>query len=374
MNNDTNMKQHLSGYIDTEGKNRSEFDDVQHPQGGIVLMDGSQLECYPKEVPIEDFTPDEVRLDISGQYLSMSNKPRRSEPTDEEKEHLRKLFLDNAFYLLVHRERILSDSRMFLTPVAVQSGLAYTGTGVFRNPTVGVYLEWWMNCAGAMRTYNDGERSLVYRLAGSPLSGSNSCSEVLESGESRKVVVSSFIDCWSPFMKINIRYTEAKFNYQCYTLQQLLDILHQEDNGGSDYSHNIDIAFMQHEIISLNKKVEKLDHRSKDLNKKYVNTLMRLYDEKVREYYKEYETLKFNSETEIADLKEQKRNLKASLRSGKIDNVTYQRTLMPLNKRIGDIEFELSNYRYRRLQETFPGEEDITFDMISSYISKPKEQ
>ena len=374
MNNDTNMKQHLSGYIDTEGKNRSEFDDVQHPQGGIVLMDGRQLECYPKEVPIEDFTPDEVRLDISGQYLSMSNKPRRPEPTDEEKEQLRKLFLDNAFYLLAHRERILSDSRMFLTPVAVQSGLAYTGTGGFRNPTVGVYLEWWMNCAGAMRTYNDGERSLVYCLAGSPLSGSNSCSEVLESGESRKVVVGSFIDCWSPFMKINTRYTEAKFNYQCYTLQQLLDILHQEDNGGSDYSHNIDIAFMQHEIISLNKEVEKLDHRSKDLNKKYVNTLMRLYDEKVREYYKEYETLKFNSETEIADLKEQKRNLKASLRSGKIDNVTYQRTLMPLNKRIGDIEFELSNYRYRQLQESFPGEEDITFDMISSYISKPKEQ
>ena len=101
---------------------------------------------------------------------------------------------------------------------------------------------------------------------------------------------------------------------------------------------------------------------------------MRLYDEKVREYYKEYETLKSNSETEIADLKEQKRNLKASLRSGKIDNVTYQRTLMPLNKRIGDIEFELSNYRYRQLQETFPGEEDITFDMISSYISKLKEQ
>lgn len=372
MNNDTKMKQHLSGYIDTDGKNHSEFDDSQHPQGGIILMDGRKLECYPKETPIENFTLDEVRLDTTGQYLFMRNKLRQPEPTDEEKEQLRKLFIDNAFYLLAHSERILNDSRMFLTPVAVQSGLAYTGTGGFRNPTVGVYIEWWMNCAGAMRTNNDGERSLVYRLAGSPLSGSNNCSEVLENSESRKVVINSFISCWSSFIKINTRYTEAKHNYQSYSLQQLLDILHNEDNEDSSYSHNIDIAFMQHDIISLNNRVEELNQRSQNLYKKYANTLMRLYDEKVREYYNKYEILKANSHIEIAKLKEQKRNLKASLKSGNIDNVTYQRSLMPLNKRIRDIEYELSTYRYEHLRDTFPGEDDISFDMICSYIKNHK--
>ena len=384
MNNDINKKQNLTGDIDTKGKNCSAFDDPQHPQDKIILMDGRQLECYPKEAPIEDFTPDEMRLDTTGQYLTVRNRPRQPEPIDEGKEQLRNLFLDNAFYLLAHYERILSDSRMFLTPVAVQSGLAYTGTGGFTNPTVGVYLEWWMNCAEAMRSYSDGGRSLVYRLAGSPLSGMNSCSEVLENGESRKVVVSSFGRCWGPFTKINKRYTEAKYSYQCYSLQQLLDILHHEDNEGSyDYSHNIEIAFMLHHIKSLNNWIEKLNRRIEELNQKdqnlyekYANTLMRLYDEKVREFYKGYEILKSNSQAEIAILKEQRRNLKASFKSGKLNNVAYQQSLTPLNKRISNIGFELEKYKYLHLHDTFPEEHDITFNMIEDYMiaDKTKEQ
>lgn len=367
MNNEKNQQQ--SGYIDCNGNNLTQVADPQHTQDKIILMDGRELECYPKETAKGDFVSDEVQLDTTGQYLAVGKKTLPIKQTGEDKRQLEKQFIDNAFYLLAHRERILSDSRMFLTPVAVQSGLAYTGTSGFRNPTVGVYLEWWATCDGAMRVDEDGERSLIYHLAGSPLSGMNSCSEVLENGVSRGVKVTSFSSYWPSFIKVNKRYTDAKHECQCYSLQQLLDILHDEDRGECDFSQVVNTIFMQHEIDTLKKRVEVLSQESQMWHKLYSNAIMKLYDDKARDYYKEYEILKSDSQAEINSLREQKRNLKACLKRGEIDNITYQRTIMPINKRIKDIDFNLREFRYERLRETFPDEEFISFSMIERYIN-----
>jgi len=32
---------------------------------------------------------------------------------------------------------------MFLCPIYMQSGLAYTGSSGFEKPTLGIYIEWW---------------------------------------------------------------------------------------------------------------------------------------------------------------------------------------------------------------------------------------
>lgn len=207
-------------------------------ENSITLMNGTVLECFPKESQPCDIEPDKMQLDATGKYLSIGNKkPYKGKekapiaPT-EELEQQKKLFTDNAFYLLAHSERIMRDSRMFLAPVAVHNGLAYTGTSGFRNPTIGIYLEWWNECARALRTDDEGNRSLVFYLSGSPLSGANCCAEVYEDGRIESVSVPSFIDHWRPFMAINQRYTEAKHMHQAYTLQQVLDILHAEDSEG----------------------------------------------------------------------------------------------------------------------------------------------
>lgn len=205
----------------------------------ITLMNGAVLECFPKESQPCDIEPDKMQLDATGKYLSIGNKkPYKGKekapiaPTEEMEQQQKKLFTDNAFYLLAHSERIMRDSRMFLAPVAVHNGLAYTGTSGFRNPTIGIYLEWWNECARALRTDDEGNRSLVFYLSGSPLSGANCCAEVYEDGRIESVSVHSFIDHWRPFMAINQRYTEAKHMHQAYTLQQVLDILHAEDSEG----------------------------------------------------------------------------------------------------------------------------------------------
>lgn len=208
-------------------------------ENSITLMNGAVLECFPKESQPCDIEPNKMQLDATGKYLSIDNKKpykrkakAQIDPTEELEQQQKKLFTDNAFYLLAHSERIMRDSRMFLAPVAVHNGLAYTGTSGFRNPTIGIYLEWWNECARTLRTDDEGNRSLIFHLAGSPLSGSNCCAEVYEDGRIESVSVRSFIDFWPPFMAINQRYTEAKNMHQAYTLQQVLDILHAEDSEG----------------------------------------------------------------------------------------------------------------------------------------------
>lgn len=208
-------------------------------ENSITLMNGAVLECFPKESQPCDIEPNKMQLDATSKYLSIGNKKpykRKAkapiDPTEELEQQQKKLFTDNAFYLLAHSERIMRDSRMFLAPVAVHNGLAYTGTSGFRNPTIGIYLEWWNECARTLRTDDEGNRSLIFHLAGSPLSGSNCCAEVYEDGRIESVSVRSFIDFWPPFMAINQRYTEAKDMHQAYTLQQVLDILHAEDSEG----------------------------------------------------------------------------------------------------------------------------------------------
>lgn len=241
------------------------YSNTEQPKNSITLMNDAVLECIPKESHQGDFVPDKMKLDATGTYLSLGNKPCKPQPrTSEEFERQKKLFTDNAFYLLAHQERIMRDSRMFLAPVAVQNGLAYTGTSGFNAPTLGIYLEWWNECSMALRVDKENRRSLVFHLAGSPLSGANHCAEVYEDGRTESVQVSSFISHWRPFAAINTRYDEAKHMYQAYTLEQVLEILHSEDGERWDYSAEIKERFMLSEINEWKKKVERLTKESEN--------------------------------------------------------------------------------------------------------------
>jgi hypothetical protein len=93
-----------------------------------------------------------------------------------------------------------------------------------------VYLEWWTHCDGALMMDEDGVRSLVYRLAGSPLSGANRCMAVREDGKEEIVSLRPFSDYWRSFMKINQRYSDAKSRYEAYSLRQVIVLLKNESS------------------------------------------------------------------------------------------------------------------------------------------------
>ena len=352
-------------------ENNDKREKVEFPEGKIVLLDGTGLECLPKaDVVISDVESDQLAFDTTGQYFSIGNKKATHQlPIDELKEAQKDLFVNNAFYLLAHKDRILSDSRMFLCPIAIQCGLAYTGTSGFRNPTLGVYIEWWLNCQGAMRIDKKGRKSLVYHLAGSPLSGANKCSEVWEDGKTSIMSLSSFGRHWGPFTNINTRYTDAKARYQAYTLEQVLDILHQEDGGDVDCAHIIETQFLKNEINKLNEQVSRLKKDRDEWCQRYYDVLLTSNDARIREFYAEYQALETRVDLETIYLKEQKQNLKVELKSGRMDNVTYQKQITPIKKRIKELEFQKGVFVNDKLNEIFP-KNHVSLSMIEEYIYK----
>lgn len=228
--------------------NENEQTIVSHPDGKIILMNGNVLDCYPKKDQPSAIIPDEIGLDTTGEWLNLKKRTARrqheigldttgesmrfrdvskrqqhpvSEPWEE-------LFYKEAFFLYEHKEQILADSRMFLTPLPFKNGLAYTGTSGFRDATLGIYLEWWEACERAVIKKDGIIQALTYYIAGSPLTGSNRCSTVDKNGIRETIQFSSpFMPIWRPFIQINQRYTEAKQIYQAYTLEETISKLRE---------------------------------------------------------------------------------------------------------------------------------------------------
>lgn len=344
------------------------------PHNKIILLDGRILDCYPIEAPAPDkIADDHFELDTTGRYLRIGNqKPQPLPPEPKEVEERRQLFIQNAFYLLAHKERIMSDSRMFLCHVAVQSGLAYTGTSGFKSPTLGVYLEWWSLVDEAMRMDSQGRKSLVYHLAGSPLSGMNKCMAVREDGELEKVELSSFGSHWRPFTYLNQRYARAKQMYEAYTLQEVLDILTQEDGTNTDYANALEVQFMTHKIEQMNKHIAQIKEERDMWHDKHNAVLARYNADIIRKFYAEYEVFKAQTDKEIEQLKEQKRALKAEQKSGRLDNKSYQKQLTPLKNRMRDLDLRISCYHYSKVREAFPDESAITFDVIAEFVESTR--
>ena len=53
---------------------------TEQPKNSITLMNGAVLECIPKESHQGDFIPDKMKLDATGTYLSIGNKPCKPLP------------------------------------------------------------------------------------------------------------------------------------------------------------------------------------------------------------------------------------------------------------------------------------------------------
>jgi len=83
-----------------------------------------------------------LKLDTTGEFLRIGrHRHQKTEPAQKVVEPWKELFFKNAFLFYEHREEILADSRMALTPLPFENVLAYTGTSGLRNATLGVYLE-----------------------------------------------------------------------------------------------------------------------------------------------------------------------------------------------------------------------------------------
>ena len=330
------------------------------PEGKIVLLDGRVVDCYP-------------RADLA--FGESAGQPFDSKPakTDKEMEADMVRFIKNAFFFLAHKERILTDSRMFLCPVPIQSGMSISGTSGFKDPTLGVYLQWWERCEGAMRTDKKGRRSLLYKLSGSSLSGHNICGEVYEDGSTKNVELRPFWDYGKSFIHINNTYKSAKQKYQAYSLQHVLDILDHEEEGDSGFAHTIDEQMQSREISALNELLHDLITRNEELEHRNEELEKALNDERILHFYDRYKDLERRVFAEKEQLLQQKRDLKMALRRGDCSNQDYQRQVQAITRRIKEAERELAEYKESEILKAFP-EHPKPFWAIEGHAQKLREK
>lgn len=342
----------------------------------ITLIDGSQLDCYPIAFPSDEIVSSEFSLDTTGQYLQIGTKPhfttdkelaerRKQEEIDE------KLFYEHAHIFLANTDKILSDSRLFLTPVNVVNGLAYTGTSGFRKPTLGVYIEWWLYHKDASI---DAKGHPIWFISGSPLSGGNACSAVDRKGKTHRAQLnSSFSAVWSSFVEVNNRYNEFKGRYMAYELREVIDILEGTNDSQQYFKLHLSLEKVRYDnyISNLKRALKQAKELSAEYKVKIQHFIFQQYREEATEYYNKCINLQTVARLAREYFYEQRIELRKALRGGNIDNITYQRTLTPLRKKAKEAEKQCCEYERESLNKVFGDDASyFDFNVIEKLISE----
>lgn len=342
-------------------------DEFTHPKGKIVLLDGRELWCYAaKEQKAR--VNNQLSLDTSGVYFSVGKPTRQQEELHSRVRDIEeRMFTDNAFLFLRNKERILSDSRMFLAPVPIQSGIAWTGTSGFQRPTLGIYLEWWMNCKGGTQTDSKGKDWLVYHLAGFPGSGRNHCAQVDEEGNTKCESVERFIDLWPVFMRINTRYDEAKSLYDAYSLEEVLGIL-ARDGSTTLTKRDEDVGTLLAEVRGLRGTIVKLKRYANSVYRKLHISLMTAKRKEIEAFVTLYEAKQAEAEARLDELRAKRREMRAKLHAGEITLEAYQPLYSPISRAIRDTKDGMKAFVDDNLRHLFPCD-NITLDEVKRFLA-----
>ena len=331
------------------------------PENKIILLNGNELTCHPKPVQPEIIQKDNLKLDTTGQYFSIGKK--KDVICQEDKNGLdiaKMFFLDHAFYFLKNADRIFKDSRMFLAPVQVPNGIAYTGTSGFGHPTLGIYLEWWMNWQKDIRHDRNGKDALTFQIAGSPLSGRNHCCCVYPDGTTGSITHSPFIDVWSSFMKINRRYNEAKQKYEAYSLQEVYDIL-----VAADESKERKLSLM---LKIQTEKYDSLAGMCHELRSKVRDLIMRLHNSELAAFKDEFRRRERAAHSELKSLAVKRTDLRQQWEQGMFTQPQYCQQVNPIRIREQEIEAELTRFKNESVSSLLEsGELDIY--MINDFLN-----
>lgn len=351
----------------------------------ITLLSGRELLCFPKVEPSAPID-NRMKLDTTGQYLTIGRRKPVVKPTspEVEEQHMLavKFFTDHAFFFLDHRKQILNDSRMFLAPVPVQSAIAYTGTSGFKRPTLGVYIEWWMTCIPAIISHDGKDPWLVYHIAGSPLSGRNCCGIVNANGECRsRALPSPFSAVWSSFVKVNTRYDEAKERYEAYSLEEVVKLLEDNDQGDSLLERELFLLRRENQV--LRQKIQDTQEAGAKAVEEIRSTLLKAYLECKRDaltnWYADYCRKQEEGKRELKELEARQQHLKQQFHAGEISRMFYHNQNAPLKKRHFEVEQTLKFMANDKLSELLAGVFNplgdtglITFDDVVKFVKGEK--
>ena len=184
---------------------------------------------------------------------------------------------DNANFLLENASRIMSDSRMFLTPINVLNGMAYVGPLI--RPLLGALVEMWLE-----RAPEDG---LVIHIAGSPLSGTNASQMVMPDGSLAYARRYHLLTLAKMFEEAHKPYKEVRKKYAAYSLIETVMRLKGEE---PKYSDTVNSA-----VFRMN--AQRLSDELEDERRKYEELKRRCQSWKDK--YKRAESLRLEAERKL---------------------------------------------------------------------------
>lgn len=344
----------------------------------ITLIDGRELECYPLAHQPDIIEADTLSLNTTGEYLQIGNKPKLVVTTEDYKAgraKVERLFYEHAHLFLANADRILSDSRLFLAPVSVVNGLAYTGTSGFDHPTLGVYIEWWLHHKDASI---DAKGRPIWFISGSPLSGANACSTVDRNGKTHEAHLNGrFMPVWRSFMEVNTRYTVAKQRHFAYSLQEVIELL----KGVTDHQQlfkahlRLEKAKYDNYVTNLKLALKQARELSLEYRSKIQQLLFNEHQEAAEAYYRKCLNMQSVARLSRDYFCEKRIGLRKQLRRGVVDSVSYQKTLTPLRKKAKNAEYQCRVYKQDGLKEVFGVDSDyFTFDTIEALIINAKKE
>lgn len=355
----------------------NETNQISGTANSITLLNGTELPLFLKSEQHSKNIPDAMRLDTSGLYQSIGNyKPRmmkESEAAEIERQYNHHLFTENAWFLLNHVEEIFSDSRMFLASVRVNNRLAYFDNSRFRCPTVGVYLEWWLNNS---EKAIDANGNLVWYISGSPLSGMDSCLSVTPEGKQvRANLRTSVGGAAKSFAEVNTRYKEAKQIAEAYSLEEVLIKLR-----GADYL--VRMIEIKHELIyeRLKQYTNRLEERFEALTKlfaKRLNQNKKLQLEANKDLILEFTSKYFEKEEQHDALHkifvEKRWKLKEQLHAGTI-NGDYRALVAIAGKESRSLRTELIEMGHNFMRSTFgKNPNELSLKEVLNFAKQNKE-
>lgn len=157
----------------------------------VTLRNGQKMICFPKK----DTSPEQFK------WISGFKDAKEFE-----------LLQHNAHFILEHKDLVFADSRIFFAPVNIQSGAAYIGA--FRKPTLGTYVEWWVE---------RGNDELALFVSGSPLSGANVSKAVNKNGKLVDLKPNGiFSNLIKEFNTMHRQYDDIRDDVDAYALSEAI--------------------------------------------------------------------------------------------------------------------------------------------------------
>lgn len=240
----------------------------------MVLADGSVIHGYNPENIDYDTEQEFYHIVKCGSYVGAGkNSALRSS----------KMFHKNAFFFLSHADKILQDSRMFLARVPIVSLVADVYYDI-RQPTLGVYIEWWRSNKDATVEL-DGRKWLVWNL---PSHAKEPCSIVNEEGEIRKYTHPKTRELEESLASYSSRYKEAVRDYAWFTLEETISLLRQNESDKQKIPLIMRFFYMR-SINTQTKEILLREERERgELRDKYAKVAITLHIDDMRDIYQRF--------------------------------------------------------------------------------------